>query len=308
MNISFTALTKCNLCPRNCLTNRFEGGSGYCKSDYQYQIGSVVVHQGEEPAINGITGICNIFFSHCNMQCVFCQNYQISENFMQQQSNAWDFEKLLDAIEQKLNQGCGAIGFVSPSHQIPQMVSVIRAFEHRRPKPIFVYNSNGYDKVEVLKELEGMIDIYLPDLKYADNNLALQFSDANDYWEVSRQVIKEMYRQKGAVLHYANPSQAEGGLIIRHLVLPNHTANSIKILQFIAEELSPKVHVSLMSQYFPNAKANGFAELSRVLSEMEYKSVVQAMENLGLENGWLQELGSHQTYQPDFNKKNPFSE
>ncbi len=306
MNISFGSLKKCSLCPRNCHADRFSGPTGYCRSDHHYHINSIVRHTGEEPLISGQHGICNIFFHNCNLQCVYCQNHQISDNTAPKPFDDWSLEKITGIIVKHLEAGCKSIGFVTPSHHIPHVVSIIRAFENYRPKPIFVYNTNAYDKAEVLRELEGLIDIYLPDLKYASEELSALYSDAKDYPAVSHRALKEMYRQKGAVLHLLDDDHAESGLIVRHLVLPGHIDNSLAVLRFIAEELSPKVHISLMSQYYPTYKAGAYSTLNRKLSAGEYNRVVAEMENLGLCNGWIQELDSHDNYRPDFSKEHPF--
>jgi putative pyruvate formate lyase activating enzyme len=306
MDISFNTLKKCTLCPHNCGADRFAGNSGYCRSDFHYNISSIVAHKGEEPPISSVNGICNIFFSHCNLQCVYCQNFQISCNTSAHSSKYWNFEKILANIQQQLDAGCKAIGFVSPSHQIPQMVSIIRAFEHHTPKPIFVYNTNGYDKVETLKELEGLIEIYLPDLKYLDKTLSSQLSDVKDYPEIAKNALKEIFRQKGTTLRYMDEHHAESGMIIRHLVLPGYVQNSLEVLHFIAEELSPKVHISLMSQYYPVNKAMNYKNINQALSKREYDLVVNEAEKLGLTNGWIQELESRDHYKPDFESEHPF--
>jgi len=306
MDISFNSLRNCVLCPRECRADRFSGNFGYCRSDHHYNISSIVAHKGEEPPISGVNGICNIFFNHCNLQCLYCQNFQISCNTSAHSSKYWSFEKILAAIQQQLDSGCKAIGFVSPSHQIPQMVSIIRAFENYRPKPVFVYNSNGYDKTETLKELEGMIDIYLPDMKYMDGDLSYKLSGAADYPEVSRKALKEMYRQKGAALHFSDEHHAESGMIIRHLVLPGYVQNSLDVLHFISEELSPKAHISLMSQYYPVHNAMKYENINRSLSKREYDIVLNEMDKLGLENGWIQQLESKDFYRPDFESEHPF--
>jgi len=306
MDISFTALRNCNLCPRNCHADRFSGNTGYCRSGHHYGISSVVVHRGEEPPISGTNGICNIFFGHCNLQCIYCQNHQISDNDSKIPEKYHDLESVLAVIQSHLDSGCRAIGFVSPSHQVPQMVSIIKAFEQHRPKPVFVYNSNGYDKAETLRELEGMIDIYLPDFKYFDGILSQNFSGAIDYPEVAKKALKEMFRQKGPVLHYLDNVHAESGMIIRHLVLPGHIQNSLDILHFIAEELSPKMHISLMSQYYPVHHAFKYPELSETLLNKEYEIIVNEAEKLGLNRGWIQQLDSSGHYRPDFENQHPF--
>lgn len=306
MDISFNALKNCRLCPRNCGVDRFSDNRGYCNSDFHYNVNSIVAHHGEEPPISGKHGICNVFFNHCNMQCIFCQNYQISSNSSKNPSKYIVFEKLLADICKHLDSGCKAIGFVSPSHQIPQMLSIIKAFENYKPKPVFVYNTNAYDKVDTLKELEGFIDIYLPDFKYMDEKLSLRLSDASDYPETSRKALKEIFRQKGSALHFIDEQHASSGMIIRHLVLPGYIQNSIDVLHFIAEELSPKVHISLMSQYYPAGKASAYSEINKTLNKREYDSVLNEMEKLGLTNGWIQELDSNKHYRPDFENSHPF--
>lgn len=307
MDISFNALKKCTLCPRNCGINRFAGNSGYCRTDFGYNISCVIAHQGEEPPIIGDHGICNIFFSHCNLQCVYCQNWQISAVTSALSKKYQDIEKVIKDIHALLEKGCRAIGFVSPSHQIPQMASIIRAFENHKPKPVFVYNSNGYDKVETLKELEGLIDIYLPDLKYLDESISKTFSDAADYPQTAKKSLKEMFRQKGSVLHYIDENHAESGIIIRHMVIPGFIQNSIDVLHFIAEELSPKIHISLMSQYFPVYKASKYKKINSTVSKSEYEIVVKEAEKLGLYNGWIQQHESNDFYRPDFNAEDPFN-
>lgn len=306
MKVSFGSLKNCTLCPRNCQADRYSDRLGYCKSDHHYNIDTIVNHKGEEPLISGTRGICNIFFNHCNLQCVFCQNHQISDNQVVMPKAEWSLERIISVVSRHLQSGCKSIGFVSPSHHIPHVISIIRAFENYSPKPIFVYNTNAYDKADVLQQLEGLIDIYLPDLKYALQTLAKEYSDAADYPAVSRKALKEMFRQKGAVLHRQDEDHAESGLIVRHLVLPGHVENSLEVLRFIADELSPKVHVSLMSQYYPTYRSGSFTNLQRSITPAEYDTVLNEMERLGLVNGWIQELDSRDHYQPDFTKEHPF--
>ncbi len=306
MDVSFRALTKCNLCPRHCNANRFSSAKGYCKSDSHYHIQSIVAHHGEEPLISGKHGICNVFFRNCNLQCVYCQNHQISDNSANKTSENWSFIKVINSITQLLQSGCKSIGFVTPSHHIPHVISIIKAFENYSPRPVFVYNTNAYDKVEVLQQLEGLIDIYLPDMKYFSEEISLKYSDAKNYPQVSQKALKEMFRQKGSVLHLMDDNHAEAGLIVRHLVLPGHIDNSIAILRFIAEEISVKTHISLMSQYYPTYKASLFNNINRKLTQKEYFTVVEEMDKLGLMNGWIQEMESTEHYRPDFERDEPF--
>ncbi len=299
-------LKNCKICPRNCGVNRFSKKLGYCNSDACFNIASICIHKGEEPVISGKNGICNIFFSRCNMQCIYCQNYQISRNKEEIIENKLELKEVIEKIKVILDFGCKAVGFVSPSHFIPHVKVIINALHSLGIKPIIVYNSNAYDKVEKLKELEGMIDVYLPDFKYMDKKLAKDYSDAYNYPEIASKAIKEMYRQKGSTLIINDDGQAESGLIIRHLVLPNHIDNSIKVLKYIAKEISTSVHISLMSQYYPTKNVANHPDLGRTLSTDEYKKVINQMKSLGFYKGWLQQLDSSEYYNPDFVEENPF--
>lgn len=299
-------LEHCTLCPRECGADRFKGGSGFCRSDAGFNIASVCIHRGEEPVISGSGGICNIFFEGCNLRCMFCQNHEISQPESAIPATETDPEKLLDRIEKILSDGINTVGFVSPSHVVPQVKLIIRGLNSRGLKPVTVYNTNGYDKAETIRSLSDLIDVYLPDFKYATSNLALQYSEAYDYPQVVLKALKEMYYQKGSVLRLDDKGRAESGLLIRHLVLPGHIEESIKVLEIIAEELSPGVSLSLMSQYHPAFRAGNHPVLNRPLHKEEYDTVVAAMNKLGFRNGWVQDMDSFQNYLPDFSKDHPF--
>ena len=299
-------LEKCTLCPRECGINRFKGETGYCGIDAGLNIASVCIHRGEEPAISGSDGICNIFFSGCNLQCIYCQNHEISHRHPDLWQAGGEPDILLDQIEKILSQGINAVGFVSPSHVVPQVKAILNGLNARRLKPITVYNTGSYDKAETIRSLSGLIDVYLPDYKYVTPDIASDYSDASDYPVIALKAIKEMYYQKGSVLRIDAKGRAENGMIIRHLVLPGHVEESIKVLRSVADELSPGVHLSLMSQYHPTYLVRSNSFLNRSLSKTEYEAVVNAMEDLGFRNGWVQEMNSYQNYQPDFRKENPF--
>lgn len=224
-------------------------------------------------------------------------------------SNKWltNTSIIVDEIKRILETGISMLGFVSPSHQVAQMVEIINALNKSGYKPIIVYNSNGYDKVETLKKLEGIVDVYLPDLKYYNSNLAFRYSGVSDYFQVASNAIKEMYRQKGSSLILNNEGLVEFGLIIRHLVLPGYADDSINLLNFLADEVSPKLHVSLMSQYYPPAELSLPAELNQHVGINEYKKVVDVLENHGF-RGWVQDIESNQYYRPDFESSNPFTD
>jgi len=213
--------------------------------------------------------------------------------------------EVVDSIIEKLNQGCHAVGFVSPSHYIPHVKAIIESLRLMGYNPVFVYNTNGYDKVEELRELENYIDIYLPDYKYSDNKLALKFSKVADYQQVALAAIKEMYHQKGSTLVVNENGVTEKGLIIRHLVLPGDIGNSLNVLHDIAG-ISTSIAVSLMAQYWPSPEVSGHPSLDRILSPEEYEIVKTELENLGFYKGWVQEMESSDNYKPDFESDMPF--
>lgn len=299
-------LRECALCPRDCHANRLDGAMGYCRTGPGFSVGSICVHRGEEPVLGGARGICNIFFTRCNLQCVYCQNYQISRTRGSVLETAIGLAALVGRIERILDTGVRHVGFVSPSHCIPQMRQLIDALQNRAPRPIFVMNTNGYDRVEALRSLDGLIDIYLPDLKYMDAALAARLSDARDYPDVASASLREMHRQKGSYLMLDEEGSALSGLIIRHLVLPGQVENSLRCLRFIAEELSLSVHLSLLAQYEPTPTVADDPDLGRRLRPEEYEQVVEEMHRLGFYRGWTQELSSAAHYNPDFAQRHPF--
>jgi putative pyruvate formate lyase activating enzyme len=294
------------MCPRNCRVNRNIGFPGYCKAGSGFEIASVTVHHGEEPPISGKKGICNVFFSHCNLQCIFCQNYQISQKICKIKVQRLSLKEVIASIIPILNTGVEGLGFVSPSHMIPQMIAIINELRKEGHFPYIVYNSNGYDSAETLKTLEEWVDVYLPDFKYSDSDLALKYSDAANYPEIAGKAIKEMYRQTGNVLRLNENGVAEKGLLIRHLVLPGAVENSKNVLRFLEEEVSNNITLSLMSQYHPIPGVSDLNPLNRKLEKSEYDSVVEEMEKLGFTKGWVQEFDSADFYYPDFEKQLPF--
>ena len=304
------ALENCTICPRDCHVDRGSDRLGYCQSSTGYSVSSVCAHKGEEPVLSGVNGICNIFFTRCNMQCVYCQNYQISRNHDPKTENPIELKDLIEQIEKLLDRGAHGVGFVSPSHFVPQMKVIINLLQVRNRDPVFVYNSNGYDRVETLEPLAGMIDVYLPDLKYADNELAQQLSDTPGYVERSQAALKEMFRQVGSELKLNAEGTAESGLLVRHLVLPGQVENSKRVLRFIADELDSSVWVSLMAQYYPTHLVSdaGFQSLNRTVSREEYDQVLDEFYRLGFSNGFVQELGAANSYLPDFDKQTPFDD
>jgi len=279
-------LSSCRLCPRRCEVDRLAGERGYCRAGRQAVVASWNVHPWEEPPISGRRGSGTIFFSGCSGRCRFCQNYPISQLGV---GRPVDEDELADMMLELQDRGCHNLNLVTPTHFVPQILNaLVRAARQGLALPL-VYNSSGYEEVETLRLLDGVVDIYLPDAKYADDQAAREFSGFLHYVEANRAALKEMYRQVGE-LQVDEEGTAIRGLIIRHLVLPGGVAGTPQVLSWIARELSPTVHVSLLSQYFPAHRALGHPLLGRKLTWEEYDAAIAAFEAAGLENGWLQEL------------------
>jgi putative pyruvate formate lyase activating enzyme len=299
------ALTRCNLCPRQCGVNRTIGELGYCNTNSNPLVASITIHHGEEPVLSGSKGICNVFFAHCNLRCSYCQNHQISCN-----TKLWDkwidnYDIIIRKITDILDQGIGMLGFVSPSHQVPQMVKIIEMLNQQGYKPRVVYNTNSYDTPATLRMISDYVDVYLPDLKYFDNHIAAKYSDAQNYYKFAREAIREMIWQKGTTLTIDDAGLAENGVIVRHLILPGHTKDSITLLQELSE-ISNNITISLMSQYHPTSSSPN--EIGRSISKKEYDTVVHAMDSLGFYKGWIQNLDSNGYYLPNFDENKPFKE
>jgi len=305
MNKSFTdQLSICECCPRECGVNRPEGKTGFCRIASGIRVSHAGLHFGEEPPISGTRGSGTIFFSACNLRCVFCQNYQISQEFQQDRDGTLTTDGLVSEMLHLQDAGAHNINFVSPSHMIFQMADAILAAKSKGLIVPVVYNSNGYDSVEALRQIRGLVDIYLPDIKYMENGPGKRFSAVDDYAVVVPDVIREMLDQTGH-LETDNDGIAKRGLLVRHLVIPGHMENSRKCLRFLAD-LSTDIHVSIMSQYSPQYKACNFPEINRPLTEEEYNEITDYALELGLENAFIQELKSRDYYLPDFDREQPF--
>jgi putative pyruvate formate lyase activating enzyme len=301
-------LASCDICPRECRVDRLQDEPAYCHSGRLPIVSAVCAHHGEEPAISGTGGSGTVFFGNCNMRCVYCQNYQISQDWKRQKSKEMDCHTLAERMLYLQNGlGCHNINFVSPSHFVPQLLrAVVEAVPMGLRVPL-VYNTGGYDSVASLKELDGVISIYLPDLRYASDRWAKKFSHAPDYVARAREAIKEMYRQVGDLV-VDESGLAQKGLIVRHLVLPNRLAGSEESLTWLVRELSPTVTVSIMSQYKPMHQAPRIPLLSRTITVDEQEEVLRLLADLGIENGWVQEMGAAEEYLPDFEREgHPFS-
>lgn len=300
-------LAACDLCPRECGVNRLKGETGFCRAGYLPSVASVCAHLGEEPALSGTRGSGTVFFAGCNMRCLYCQNYQISQSRATLKSGEIGFDVLAEKLLWLQDAGCHNINFVSPSHFVPQMVWVVLKAASLGLKLPLVYNSGGYDSVATLKVLDSIIDIYLPDLRYADEIRARKLSQAPDYPTRARAAIKEMFRQVGELKVDEN-GIAERGLIVRHLVLPSGLAGSKESLGWLAREVSPYVTVSLMSQYRPAHRALKHPLLSRRISLEEYHEADELLDEFGIANGWVQGIGSADSYLPDFEREGlPFT-
>ncbi|MGH9905764.1 MAG: radical SAM protein, partial [Pyrinomonadaceae bacterium] len=265
---------------------------------------SYTAHFGEEPALVGTRGAGNIFFGNCNLRCVYCQNFQISQTHKQQIKNEVTHERLAEIMLELESQGCHNINFVSPTHFAPQMARAILIAAQRGLNLPIVYNTNAYDSVAVLRLLDQIVDIYLPDLKYAEDDAGYLYSKVRSYREYSRLAIEEMYRQTGDELVFDESGLLRRGLVIRLLVLPNDIGGVRQSLEWIRDALSPRVAVSLMAQYYPThqaATSKRHLLLSRRITESEWLRAVSALDELEMEAGWMQEFdGAAYYYRPDF--------
>ena len=271
----------------------------------EIQISHVGLHFGEEPPISGTKGSGTIFFAGCNLRCVFCQNYQISQEFQQGVTRTLTTDELATEMLRLQDKGAHNINFVSPSHMIFQMADAIQVAKGKGLVIPVVYNSNGYDSVDALRQIRGLVDIYLPDIKYMDNGLGKQYSAVHDYADIVPEVLREMLDQVGH-LEMDDEGIAVRGLLVRHLVLPGQLENSRRCLRFLAD-LSKDTFVSIMSQYSPQYKACDYPGINRSLTEAEYDEVTEYALDLGLENAFIQELESQERYLPDFTQESPFN-
>jgi len=306
--LAYNNLNSCTSCPRDCKVDRKNGELGICASGHLPIVSSYTPHFGEEPVLSGTRGAGNIFFGNCNLKCVYCQNFEISQNPKAEKNNEVSHNRLAEIMIELQNKNCHNIGLVSPTHFSATILkSIYLAAENGLNLPI-IYNTNGYDSVEMLKLYDGVVDIYLPDFKYGSSEYAKKYSLVDNYFEKTKEAIKEMFRQVGDELVYDGDVVVRG-LIIRHLILPNDLSETEKVFKFISEELSVNVHISLMSQYYPTNKAYKDILINRALRDSEYERALDLLDKYGLQNGWSQEMESAETYRPEFNadRINPFN-
>jgi len=275
-------LKECRLCPRECGVNRVNGEMGVCQAGLEPMVSSVFPHFGEEPPLVGHHGSGTIFLTHCNLRCIFCQNYDISHLGNGEPMTSSDMARVMVRLQE---MGCHNINFVTPTHYAPQIVtSLPEAIEKGLRLPI-VYNCSGYESLEVIRLLEGVVDIYMPDAKYMDGKYSKQFSNAPDYPEIIKKVLKEMHRQVGDLTTNSN-GVAKRGLLIRHLVMPNGVASSEAVLKFIAEEISVHSYVNIMDQYRPEYQARECPEINRRITRKEYQEATQWAKHYQLYRGF----------------------
>ena len=290
-------LQMCEICPHDCKVNRLQRHMGRCKCNDKIKIALASVHRFEEPCISGKNGSGTIFFSNCNLKCKFCQNYEISQ---QGKGVEVTVEELADIFIKQQAKGVHNINLVTPTMYAYQIIEAIKIAKKKGLNIPIIYNSNGYENVETIKALNGYIDVYLPDLKYYDNELGLKYSGIQNYFEYASRAILEMYKQVGSPKLDEN-GIIKKGLMIRHLVLPNNIEDSKNVLKWIKENLNDEVYINIMAQYFPTYKAKEIEELNRKLNIQEYKEIENFVYELDIKNGYLQELGEHEEeYVPDF--------
>ena len=283
-------LENCTICPHQCGANRNKGQLGRCKAKDTVKIALYSIHFFEEPCISGEKGSGTIFFSNCNLNCIYCQNYEISQLG---KGKEYTIEQLADIMLKQQNLGVANIELVTPTSYVPQIIEAIKIAKKNGLNIPIVYNTNSYEKIETLKMLDGYIDIYLPDLKYADDKLGKKYSNINQYFEIATKAIQEMRRQVGTAIFDSN-GMMKRSVIIRHLVLPNYIENSKKVLKWLKENIHPEDYISIMAQYFPTYLAKQDKFINRKLTTKEWEEIENYIDKLDFKNGFIQELGEHE--------------
>lgn len=283
-------LVKCEICPHKCGIDRTKKEIGRCKSTDKIKIALYSVHHFEEPCISGENGSGTVFFSNCNLNCIYCQNYEISQ---EGKGKEISIEELADIFIEQQNRNVENINLVTPTSYTLQIIEAIKIAKKKGLTIPIIYNTNGYERVETLKLLEGYVDVYLPDLKYYDDKIAMKYSKIKNYFEIATKAIQEMYRQVGSP-KLDKRGMIRKGVMIRHLVLPNNIENSKNILKWIKENIDEDVYIDIMAQYFPTYKAKENNELNRKLTKEEYQEIENYVYQLDIKNGYMQELGEHE--------------
>ena len=290
-------LKSCNICPHKCGVNRLNGIKGRCKCDNKIKIALASVHNYEEPCISGKNGSGTVFFSNCNLNCIYCQNYEISQLGKGKEIT---IEHLAQIFIKQQEKNVNNINLVTPTMYVPQIIEAIKIARKKGLNIPIIYNSNGYENVETIKKLNGYIDIYLPDLKYYSNEIAKKYSKIDNYFETAISAIKEMQKQVGNPI-FNEKGIIQKGVVIRHLILPHHLLNTKNILKYVKENFDENTYISIMAQYFPTYKAKEDKLINRKLTKKEYKEIENYLYLLNLKNGYIQELGEHEEeYVPNF--------
>jgi putative pyruvate formate lyase activating enzyme len=287
MNEFDTHLEHCELCPRMCGVNRLAGERGFCKAGPDAVVYSAMAHRGEEPPLSGTGGSGTIFFSSCTMACVYCQNHLFSQTGEGRRVSVDELAGIMLSLQK---QGTHNINLVTPTHFLPAIVAALAVARQKGLTVPVVYNTSGYERAEIIRLLDGIVDIYLPDMRYGREEQAVEYSQAPRYPRCNRESVREMHRQAGN-LALDGRGIATRGLIIRHLVLPGNAASTELIMKFISEEISAETYISLMSQYHPYYRAAQLSALNRRITEEEYRAAQEVTEHYGLHNGWVQESG-----------------
>lgn len=283
-------LERCEICPHRCKVDRTNNQIGRCKSKDTVKIAKFSIHKFEEPCISGKNGSGTVFFSNCNLSCEFCQNYEISQKGYGKEIT---IEELADIFIKQQENKVNNINLVSPTSYAIQIIEAIKMAKKKGLNIPIIYNTNGYENISTIKLLKGYIDVYLPDLKYAENDLGKKYSKVENYFEIASSAIKEMYNQVGKI-EFDEEGLIKKGVIIRHLILPNHIENSKKVLSWINSNLPKDIFVSIMAQYFPTYNAKKIKDLNRKITKNEYKRIEEFLYSLDIENGYIQDIGENE--------------
>lgn len=290
-------LDKCNLCERNCFVDRLNGKIGFCKASSTVKISRAALHFWEEPCISGEKGSGTVFFSNCNLSCVFCQNHCISQEGLGKEVS---INRLSDIFLELQEKGANNINLVTPTHYVPQIIEALKISKAQGLNIPILYNTNSYDSLECIDALEGLIDVYLPDLKYFDDKYGLKYSKASNYFKTATKAIDKMFKQVGSPVFDEN-GIIKKGIIIRHLMLPGLLFDSKKVIDYIYETYGHSVYISLMNQYTPLNKACEYPEINKTLNPKHYDSLIDYALDLGVKNAFIQESGTcSEDFVPDF--------
>ena len=289
-------LNECKLCPRNCSVNRNCGEVGYCRASNEITIAKYYLHQWEEPCITGKNGSGAIFFTYCNLRCLFCQNYKISTLDYGKKISVNRFSEICLELQ---DMGATNINLVTPTHFVPLIIDGIKLAKSRGLNIPIVYNSSGYENVNTIKMLDGIIDVYLPDFKYYSDEYAIKYSKCKNYFKYASESLREMVRQKGNCI-FDNNGNMVSGVIVRHLLLPKMEEDSKKILKYLYDNYGDKIYISIMNQYTPVRKCE-YGELNNKISDDVYDDIIDYAWNIGIRNAFIQEDGTQsESFIPDF--------